>query len=97
MRYKCKYFDTNTRIYHSSSCQTIELPGTSLLGTIPHLHEDMMMPRSNVFVTLSNNRPSMDERDKHWSMIMHGDDNKLVRIEEDATSGNFITSKPPSE
>jgi hypothetical protein len=37
----------------------------------------------------------MDEKDKHWSMIMHGDSSKHVRIEEDATSGDFRTLKPP--
>jgi hypothetical protein len=38
----------------------------------------------------------MDEQDKHWSMILHGDGNRLVRIEDDATSGDFRTFlKPP--
>jgi hypothetical protein len=55
----------------------------------------MMLPKSDVFVTLRNDETSMVERDKHWSMIMHGDDSKHVRIEEDATSGYFKTSKPP--
>ena len=54
-----------------------------------------MLPKSDMFVTLRNDGPSMDERDKHWSMIMHGDGRKLMRIEEDATSGDLRTSKPP--
>jgi hypothetical protein len=37
----------------------------------------------------------MDKRDKHWSMIMHGDGSKHVEIEEDTTSGDFRTLKPP--
>jgi hypothetical protein len=37
----------------------------------------------------------MDERDKHWSMIVLGDGSKHLRIEEDATSGYFRTLKPP--
>jgi hypothetical protein len=37
----------------------------------------------------------MDERDKHWSMIMHGDGSKRLWIEEDATSGDFRTLNPP--
>jgi hypothetical protein len=49
----------------------------------------MMLPKSVVFVTVRNDGPSMDERDKHWSMIMHGYSNKHVRIEEDAASGDF--------
>jgi hypothetical protein len=29
----------------------------------------------------------MDERDKHWSMIVHGDGSKRLRMEEDAYWG----------
>jgi hypothetical protein len=55
----------------------------------------MMLPISDVFVSLRNEGPSMDERDKHWSMVMHEDGSKLVGIEDDATSGDFRTLKPP--
>jgi hypothetical protein len=55
----------------------------------------MMLPKLDVFVILRNDGPKMDERYKHWSMIMHGDGNKRLRIEEDATSGDFRTLKPP--
>jgi hypothetical protein len=55
----------------------------------------MMLPKLDVFVTLRNDGPSMDERDNHLSMIMHGDGSKHVRIEEDATSRDFRTLKPP--
>ena len=55
----------------------------------------MMMPKSDVFMLLRNNGPSMDEKDKHWSMIMHGDGSKLVRIQDDATSEDLRTLKPP--
>jgi hypothetical protein len=54
-----------------------------------------MLPKSDVFVNLRNDGPSMDERDKHWSMIVNGDGNKHLRIEEGATSGDFRTLKPP--
>jgi hypothetical protein len=67
----------------------------SFLGTLSHIHENMMLPKSDMFVTLRNDGPSMDERDKHWSMIVHGDGSKRLRIEEDATSGDFRTLKPP--
>jgi hypothetical protein len=35
-----------------------------------------MLPKSDMFVTLRNDGPSMDERDKQWSTNMHcrGDD-----------------------
>jgi hypothetical protein len=55
----------------------------------------MMLPKSDMFVTLRNDGPSMDERDKHLSMIVHGDGSKRLRMEEDATSGDFRTLKPP--
>jgi hypothetical protein len=68
----------------------------SFLGTIPNIHENMMLPKSNVFMLLRNDGPSMDERDKHSSMIMHGDDgSNHVRIQDDATSEDFRTLKPP--
>jgi hypothetical protein len=54
----------------------------------------MMLPKSDMFITLRNDGPSVDERDKDWSMIMHRDGNKRLRIEEDATSGDFRTLKP---
>jgi hypothetical protein len=56
----------------------------------------MMLPKSYMFVTLRNDGLSMDEEDKHWSMITHGGDgSKHLRIEDDATSGDFRTLKPP--
>lgn len=54
-----------------------------------------MLPKSDVYILLRNNGPSMDEKDKHWSMIMHGDGSKRLRIEDDATTGDFRTLKPP--
>jgi hypothetical protein len=65
------------------------------LGTLSHIHENMMLPKSDVFVTLRDDGPSMDERDKHWSMIMQGDGSKRLRIEEDATCGDYRILKPP--
>jgi hypothetical protein len=68
----------------------------SFLGTIPNIHENMMLPKSDVFMLLRNDGPSMDERDKHWSMIVHGDDgSNRVRIQDDATSEDFRTLKTP--
>jgi hypothetical protein len=53
----------------------------SFLGTIPNIHENMMLPKSDVFMLLRNDGPSMNERDKHWSVIMQGDDgSNHVRI-----------------
>ena len=54
-----------------------------------------MLPKSDVLVIFRNDGPSMDERDKHWSMIVHGDGSKHARIGDDATSGDFCILKPP--
>jgi hypothetical protein len=36
----------------------------------------MMLPKSVVLVLLRNDALSMDEGDKHWSMVIHGEGNK---------------------
>jgi hypothetical protein len=65
----------------------------SFLGTIPNIHENMMLSKSDVLVLLRNDGLSMDERDKHWSMVIHREDNKHMIQEEDAASGEFRTLK----
>jgi hypothetical protein len=59
------------------------------LRTIPNIHENMVLPKSDVFVLLRNDGLSLDGRDKHWSMIVHGDGSKHLIKEEDTTSGEF--------
>jgi hypothetical protein len=55
----------------------------------------MMLPKSDVLVLLRNDGLSMDERGKHWSMVIHGEGNKLMIQEEDTASGEFRTLKQP--
>jgi hypothetical protein len=55
----------------------------------------MMMPKSDMFVTLRNDGPSMDERDKHWIMKIHGDGSQHEMMEEDAASEDSRTLQPP--
>jgi hypothetical protein len=55
----------------------------------------MMLPKSDVLVLLRNDGLSMDKRGKHWSMVIHGEGNKLMIQEEDAASGKFRTLKQP--
>ena len=59
------------------------------------MHENMTLPKSDVLLTLRNQGPSMDEGDKHGSMIVYGDGCKRVRIEDDDTSGGFNYWKQP--
>ena len=61
----------------------------SFLGTIPIIHENMILPKTDMFVTLRNNGPSQEEKDKHWSMMIHGDGSMHARIGHDATSGDL--------
>jgi hypothetical protein len=55
----------------------------------------MILPKSDVLLMLRNDGPSRDEKDKHWSIIMHGDGSKRMRIEDNATTQDFRTLKPP--
>ena len=63
----------------------------SFLGTILHIHENMMLPKSDVYLLLRNNGPSKDGKDAHWSMITHGGEHKLVR---DDTTDDMGGGKP---
>ena len=67
----------------------------SLLGTLPNNYENMMLPKSYVFMLIRNDGTSMDEKVKHWSIIMLGDGSELARIQDDAASEDFRTLKPP--
>ena len=51
-----------------------------------------MLPKSDIFMLLRNDGPRMDERDTHWSMMVH---DEFVKIGDDATSGDFTTLKLP--
>ena len=49
----------------------------SLLGILPDIYENMMLPKSNVFI-LFRNGSSMDA--KHWIRNIHGDGSRPARI-----------------
>ena len=49
-----------------------------------------------MFVSLRNNRPSMDKMDKLWSMLTRGDGSRSASDgDQDATGGDLRTLKPP--
>jgi hypothetical protein len=48
-----------------------------------------MLPKSDVFILLRNDGPSMDKNDNQWSMTMHGDDDKCARIKDDPASADL--------
>ena len=45
----------------------------SFLGNDSNVHENMMLPKLDTFVFLTNEGPSL-EKDGHWSKSKHGDD-----------------------
>jgi hypothetical protein len=61
----------------------------SFLRATPDIHENMMLPKIDVFVSLRNDRPSLDEKDKLWSMYVDGDRNWIGIVgDDDATKGD---------
>ena len=66
----------------------------SLLGILPNIHENTMLPKSNVFM-LFRNGSSTDGKAKHWIRNVRGDDGKPARILDGAASKDFRTLKPP--
>ena len=54
-----------------------------------------MLPKLDTFVLLTNEGPSMDKRDEHWSMIKHGDEGAREGKQNGVSSGVFSTLKPP--
>ena len=46
----------------------------SFLGNYSNVHENMMLPKLDTFVLLTNEGPSLDQKDEHGSKIKHGDD-----------------------
>ena len=67
----------------------------SFLGNDSNVHENMMLPKLDTFVLLTNEGPGMDTRDEHWSKTKHGDDGMRKGIKNGVTSDDFRTLKPP--
>ena len=73
----------------------IKLSGTFFLGNDSNVHENMMLPKLDTFVLLTNEEPSMDKSDEHWSKTKHGDDGMRKGNKNGVTSDDFRTLKPP--
>src|SRR3954464_5279620 len=39
-----------------------------------NVHVNMILPNVDIFLLLTNEGPSMDKKDEHWSMFKHEDD-----------------------
>ena len=66
----------------------------SFLGNDSNVHENMMLPKLDTFVLLTNEGPSL-EKDEHWSMNKDGDDGMRKGNKNGVTSDDFRTLKPP--
>ena len=68
----------------------------SFLRAVPNIHEKMILPKSNVFVSLRNDGPSMDERDKLWSMYVDGEGSRSDSDgDDDSTDGDDNNTEAP--
>ena len=66
----------------------------SFLGNDSNVHENMMLPKLDTFVLLTNEGPSF-EKDEHWSKNKHGDDGMRKGNKNGVTSDDFRSLKPP--
>ena len=66
----------------------------SFLGNNSNVHENMMLPKLDTFVLLTNEGPSL-EKDEHWSKNKHRDDGMRKGNKNGVTSDDFRTLKPP--
>ena len=67
----------------------------SFVGNDSNVHENMMLPKLDTFVLLTNEGPGMDKRDEHWSKTKPGDDGMRKGNKNGVTSDDFRTLKPP--
>ena len=67
----------------------------SFLGNDSNVHENMMLPKLDTFVLLTNEGPSLDKKDEPWINFKHGDDGMRKGVKNGVTSDDFRTLKPP--
>ena len=67
----------------------------SFLSNVSNVHVNMMLPNVDIFLLLTNEGPSMDKKDEHWSMIKHGDEGARDGNKNGVLAGDFRTLKPP--
>ncbi len=66
----------------------------SFLGNDSNIHENMMLPKLDTFVLLTNEGSSL-EKDEHWGKRKHGDDGMRKGNKNGVTSDDFRSLKPP--
>src|SRR3954469_463925 len=61
----------------------------SFLGNVSNVHVNMMLPNIDIFLFLTNEGPSMDKKDEHWSMFKHEDDEDITVMDMTINSSIF--------
>ena len=67
----------------------------SFLGNDSNFYENMMLPKLDTFILLTNEGPSLDKKDEPWNKFKRGDDGMRKGIKNGVTSDDFRTLKPP--
>ena len=65
------------------------------LGNDSNVHENMMLPKLDTFVLLTNEGPILDKTDEPWRKFKHGDDGKRKGNKNRVTCYDSRTLKPP--
>ena len=65
------------------------------LGNDSNVHENMMLPKLDTFVLLTNEGPCLDKKDEPLNKFKHGDDGMRKGNKNGVTSDDFRTLKPP--
>ena len=60
-------------ITRARACQ-LNYQVLSFLGNDSNVYENMMLPKLDTFVLLTNEGPSLDRKDEPWNKFKHGDD-----------------------
>ena len=87
--------DTYTGPITRARARQLNYQVLSFLGNESNVHENMMLPKLDTFVLLTNEGPSLDKKDEHWSKIKHGDDGMRKGDKNGVTMDDFRTLKPP--
>ena len=67
----------------------------SFLSNDSNAHENMMLPKLDTFILLTNEGPSLDKKDEPWRKFKHGDDGMRKGNKNRVISDNSRTLKPP--
>ena len=87
--------DTYTGPITRARARQLNYQVLSFLGNESNVHENMMLPKLDTFVLLTNEGPSLDKKDEHWSKIKHGDDGMRKGNKNGVSIDDFRTLKPP--